>query len=160
MYMRYYPTLQYTQINVKELCCIAALHFSHNRVFNNECNSYPKLNVRALSCNWVVILSSADKSVHLGIFDVLMSVGVYNFISKMAGLSTRNQLSYRDEAILQIPSSFGRTSHEYSFWTRHNILLQLPSCSLWNLQVISKFTSVFMTSLNLLLCLQLVYIEC
>ena len=40
-----------TQTKERNRDCIAVLHFSHCRVFNNEHKSYPKMSVkRALTC--------------------------------------------------------------------------------------------------------------
>ena len=50
-----------TQNKVKEQHFIAVLHFSHSKVFNNEQNSYSKMRVKqTLSCNWMVLFTSAN----------------------------------------------------------------------------------------------------
>ena len=77
----------YTNSNNGKSLFIDVLHFSHHRDFKNEHNSYPqmsgkrtldymqKLNSGALYfCRWTL---------HLVISIVLMSFGVYNFISHM-----------------------------------------------------------------------------
>ena len=49
------------KIKLKNSTFIAVLHFSHSKVFNNEQNSYPKMCVKqTLSCNWMVLFTSAN----------------------------------------------------------------------------------------------------
>ena len=77
----------YTNSNNGKSLFIDVLHFSHYRVFKNEHNSYPKMSVkRPLASILVVdeaVLYFCRWTLHLVIFIILMSFGVYNFISQM-----------------------------------------------------------------------------
>jgi hypothetical protein len=75
--------MQYDVITYQKFNCCSAFQ-SHNLVFNNEQNSFPKMRVKqTIACIWVVLFTSADKWLHLGIFVILMLLCVYNLISQM-----------------------------------------------------------------------------
>ena len=71
--MRDYPTLHLETNQSRNRACVAVLHFSHSRVFNNENNSYPKIGVKRPPVLSGTLYSSVNKHYICDIFVILMS---------------------------------------------------------------------------------------